>query len=347
MYRNCIFCSGGLGTNDSVEEFPIGRSLAFDAGRGRLWAVCPRCGRWNLAPIEERWEAVETAEKLFSASRMRAQSENIGLARLPDGTRLIRVGAALPGELAVWRYGDQLVQRRNRYLMLSLGAVAATTALVWAGAAAAGVSVFGFWQFYQVGRVPLEFAQGQRVVQRLPPGMSGGRVVVVRRKHLRDAYVSDSGSSSTLALHVPSLTVSPAGAGNQPLVLTGSRAETALGRAMVHVNHKGAKRETLLTAVDLLAAGGSPADYVRDAARARWRLGAGSKRGEGALPAARSLALEMALHEESERRTLAGELVMLESAWRDAEVIARIADALPGDPDDPPLPGRLVLPSEG
>ena len=38
------------------------------------------------------------------------------------------------------------------------------------------------------------------------------------------------------------------------------------------------------------------------------------------------LALEMALHEESEMRALRGELAELERAWQDAEEIAAIAD---------------------
>jgi hypothetical protein len=44
------------------------------------------------------------------------------------------------------------------------------------------------------------------------------------------------------------------------------------------------------------------------------------------LPAAARLALEMAAHEETERRALEGELHVLEAAWRDAEEIAHIAD---------------------
>ena len=38
------------------------------------------------------------------------------------------------------------------------------------------------------------------------------------------------------------------------------------------------------------------------------------------------LGLEMALHEDAERRAMAGELTLLELAWRDAEEIAAIAD---------------------
>ena len=40
------------------------------------------------------------------------------------------------------------------------------------------------------------------------------------------------------------------------------------------------------------------------------------------------LALEMAAHEETERRAFEGELAVLEAAWREAEEIAAIADRL-------------------
>ena len=46
------------------------------------------------------------------------------------------------------------------------------------------------------------------------------------------------------------------------------------------------------------------------------------------LPHPVRLALEMAAHEESERRALEGELSVLEDAWRQAEEIAAIADDL-------------------
>jgi hypothetical protein len=40
------------------------------------------------------------------------------------------------------------------------------------------------------------------------------------------------------------------------------------------------------------------------------------------------LALEMALHEESERRAMQGELEALAAAWQEAEQIAKIADEM-------------------
>ena len=40
MYSTCIFCHASLGANESIEHFPVGHRLAFDASRGRLWVVC-------------------------------------------------------------------------------------------------------------------------------------------------------------------------------------------------------------------------------------------------------------------------------------------------------------------
>jgi hypothetical protein len=47
------------------------------------------------------------------------------------------------------------------------------------------------------------------------------------------------------------------------------------------------------------------------------------------LPLVDRLALEMAANEDAERRAMEGELTALEAAWREAEEIAAIADALP------------------
>jgi len=91
-----------------------GVRLAFDAARGRLWVVCAGCGRWNLTPIDERWEAIEICERMFRATRVRVTTAEIGLTRLADGTELVRIGAPLRPEFAAWRYGDQFGARRRR-----------------------------------------------------------------------------------------------------------------------------------------------------------------------------------------------------------------------------------------
>jgi hypothetical protein len=46
------------------------------------------------------------------------------------------------------------------------------------------------------------------------------------------------------------------------------------------------------------------------------------------LPQAVRLALEMAAHEDIERRAMEGELAILEDAWRQAEEIAAISDSM-------------------
>jgi hypothetical protein len=89
VYTTCIFCNGPLGRNESIEHFPVGRRLAFDAAKGRLWVVCPRCERWNLTPLETRWEAIEEAERAYRGMKLRVSTDNIGLARLHEGLDLV------------------------------------------------------------------------------------------------------------------------------------------------------------------------------------------------------------------------------------------------------------------
>ena len=117
MYATCLFCNKPLGSNETLESFPVGKRLAFDAAKGRLWVVCPHCERWNLTPLEERWEAIEQAEKLYRDTRLRVATDNIGLAKLRDGTTLVRIGEPLRPEFAAWRYGDQFGRRRRRQML--------------------------------------------------------------------------------------------------------------------------------------------------------------------------------------------------------------------------------------
>jgi hypothetical protein len=148
MYRTCLHCQHDLGANQGVEAFPIGRRVAFDAGKGRLWAICPRCQRWNLAPLDERWEAIEQCERLFRGTRIRSSTEQIGLARLRDGTELVRIGDPLRPEFAAWRYSDAIVRRRQRNLLLAgAGVVAAAAIGIGAVAAGAGVGVLNIVNF--------------------------------------------------------------------------------------------------------------------------------------------------------------------------------------------------------
>jgi hypothetical protein len=343
VYRSCIFCSAALGTNRAIEHFPVGRKVAFDAERGRLWATCPRCARWNLAPIEERWEAVEEAERAFRDTRLRVQSENIGLCKLPDGTRLIRVGAALPGELAAWRYGSQLVQRRRRYLVVGGAAIAAAT-VGFGGmmALSIGGGMGGMWA--ALGSY-WEDRQSRKVVHRIPAMESPtGRGIEVRRWHVQGARLAEREDGLALVLPDTHLAKRPTDVWGRPrfsdaadVEISGQGARAALNRAMVVVNHRGASRERVAEAVRLLQDSASAEAYLRHTARIGGVLGKRKGMEKAQLPSTRALALEMALHDEQERRALEGELAELEAAWREAEQIAGIADRLPDlPPSDPP-----------
>jgi hypothetical protein len=330
MYRNCIFCAGGLGSNEAIAHFPVGRSVAFDAGRGRLWAVCPRCARWNLAPLEERWEAIEDAERAFRDTRLRAQSENIGLARLPDGTRLIHVGQALTGELAAWRYGSRLVQRhRRRTAIGALNLVAGVT--LGPAVMLAGPGVRWLMDVAAYGWKDRKLASVQRVPASLSPT---GRALVLPRGGMIDSHL-DLAEDEVL-LRVPVLNQR-----NERIFADfgGDAARTVLSRAMLMVNHEGASRGDVKHAVNALAEAPSAEAYIRTVARNRGVLGGQRAEGTRKLTPTGLRALEMALHEETERRALEGELAALEAMWRQAEEIAAIADQLPDTP--PAEPPRL------
>ena len=352
MYRSCIFCSAALGSNDSIERFPVGRSLAFDAEKGRLWAVCGKCARWNLAPIEERWEAIEDAERLFRDTRLRVQSENIGLTKLADGTRLVRVGQALPGELAVWRYGRMMRHRRMLYgveagirtaqvvgVGLGVGAVAASVGSLLVGpvGAVAGF-IAGAKALHMIAdrrpqldtRPLVPYADIEVNVQALREARFAftfaGEVSVEVDQKIRAPYEEEPGQVTWL---------------DERLVLPAEHARAVLRRGMVALNAPGAPSEAVRATVGLLAASGSAEGFLHNAAVERLPVS------DPALPPAqrslRMLALEMAVHDELERDAMRGELSALEEAWRQAEEIAGIADWLP----DVPAPEPPRLSAEG
>ncbi|HYR06601.1 MAG TPA: hypothetical protein VEQ60_02455 [Longimicrobium sp.] len=367
MYRSCIFCSAPLGSNDSIERFPVGRSLAFDAEKGRLWAVCPKCARWNLAPLEERWEAIEDAERLFRDTRIRAQRENVGLAKLPDGTRLVRIGAAPAGEMAVWRYGRELRRRRNQMWMATTAKAVEPLAL-WGGAMLVAPLLFPLVslrtmldpQFQQLAG----FRQGHRLAYRVSREHSPtGRAIHLRWRELalaRTAVDGEGRLTVELLMESPDLP-----RGREPVVLIGPAAASVAARALVKINGDGARERDVRVVLDEIASMGGTEPFLRELAARRTTLkvpGIVDQHPFGRLLAFRtppvrarhlralradpisnypiaSLALEMALHEETERRALDGELAMLEAMWRDAEQIAAIADRLPDVPA--PEPPRL------
>ena len=323
MYSTCLFCHAPLGANEEIEHFPVGRRLAFDSSKGRLWVVCRKCERWNLSPLEERWEAIEECERRFEGTRMRASTDNIGLARLSEGLELVRIGPALRPEFAAWRYGDQFGRRRRRTMLQAGVGLGALGALV-AGGLAAGAGIGGFgWMIIQSGRFIIE-GNPSAVVGHVPGW--DGQLIAVRRQHLKHTrwQVDEFTGEPRLAI----------GFKRGLVTVTGDEARRQAGILIVHANRRGGTRSQVQQAVQRVQEAGSAEALVAAAATHRqpppvWKKESQSRDLEAfGMNPERRLAFEMALHEEQERRALQGELLALEQAWRDAEEIAKIADNL-------------------
>jgi hypothetical protein len=341
MYATCLFCHGKLGANESIEPFPVGKRLAFDAARGRLWVVCGACGRWNLSPIEERWEAIEHCERRFRATRVRVTTTNIGLARLPDGTELVRIGQPLRPEFAAWRYGRRFARRRTHaqiiaagtVLSAGAGAIAFAPLLVPALAMGALSVVVVPGLTTVMGAVPVfgalalrDYLEHDRVIGRL---VHEDRVITVRAKHANDTQLHVRGEGmDEVWLEVPHDTGWTR--------FDGLAALQAAGLLLAGANRFGASSSQVSDAVARVETAGDASSFLRTAAvmgdlrHARLTSLLNAWRGLGTmrLSGTECLALEMSLHEESERRALDGELALLEAAWRDAEELAQIADAI-------------------
>ena len=341
MYTTCIHCNTDLGRNDAFETFPVGKRLAFDAKHGRLWVVCHTCARWNLSPLDERWETIESAEKRYRDSRLRVSTDNVGLARLREGVDLIRIGEPQRPEMAAWRYGDQFGKRRKRQMLIT-GAVLGSAGAIVAGMAVVGVgiaSLSGIWTSPSVHDL-LIHGRANAVVARIP--MHDGRIAEVKRKHARGAVLERTVDSDEFALSFES--------SSGTHLVCGDDAMRISARLMPTVNRFGGSTAQVQDAVRLLDEIGDPMRVLRTLQQqfggsaevnrsfSNWKRSFADRKAQfrqakslqtgvlKTLAPRDRLALEMALHEESERRAMDGELATLEAAWREAEEIANIAD---------------------
>jgi hypothetical protein len=348
VYSTCTFCHASLGRNEALERFPVGRRVAIDQARGRLWAVCYVCGQWNLSPLETRWEAIEEGEKLYRDARLRVSTDQIGLARLKDGTELVRVGEPLRPEFAAWRYGERFAKRWR-----ITGRVTAAYAGVMALGKYAGAftSLVGFAPVAAILGVDIGVEARTRFSTAAWIRLPSGRRARVTHAHAQHMLVTkDPELPGGWRLEVPHEPVAApwrfARFRDPFTTFTGDSAREVAAQLLPRLNRGGGRKQDVERAVGLLDSFGSPDAIMRLAAehshpRERadaldtgpspedtLRLVNFGKGPFAAAPAEIRLAVEMAVHEDAERRAMQGELAQLAQRWKDAEEVAAIADDL-------------------
>ena len=315
MLSRCLFCGNDFPPNTTVAALPHARRLAFDPARGRLWAVCRSCGRWTLAPIEERWEALEELERIArDDGRLLAETENISLLSAGE-LELVRVGRSGLPEEAWWRFGRELLRRRDASLRVAgrgrwidFGVSLLVLGIPWLPRA----DPESHWVHRQrdrrfeshLIRSPAQCPRCGRTLRRLGfrdrsqlvLGLDAAERLELWRTCGGCGWYEESGGirlESDVSVHV-------------------------LRRLMAYHNYSGASEAEVRSALDVVTEAGSPTEVVRRLARRRVR--------PGQLEPVRAVALELALAEDSERRMLEMEVREIEALWRREEEIAAIVD---------------------
>jgi len=325
MYTRCFICRRSLGENSVVPHLTIGRRLAFDVERGRLWVVCVHCGQWCLTPMEDRWEAIGECEALFTEASARVAAGTVGLARAP-GVELIRIGSAMRDEIANWRYGPRLARRRRRIKIasgaLAVGGGGLTAAFLYgliSLAVSTGSAAAGVW----LGLIGAMYASKI-------PGISGwtpiarawlpdGSHRLLRRADLPAIYMGRGTTHAALQIAFDDLTAA----------YSGDDALTLLSRILPHANWRGADATEIRAATVRLDHAERASGRHGHGRIEAWEYLAEAGRTAQALPMMSTvdrLALEMAVNEALEHRSMAGEAALLAQQWPVEEEIAHTAD---------------------
>jgi len=307
MFRSCAFCNAAFDGDGGPSGLGIGRRIAFDEWKGRLWVVCPRCSRWNLTPFDDRLERIEAVARAASQGRIAASTEQVALIRW-ERYDFVRVGKPPRVELATWRYGERLRNRQRERMKVVVPLTVAAIGLGIAANVAAGGG-FGVivWNVHRLVDGIYNGIVGRRRVAltEAPICASCGSVMDLRAKHVQHArVVPDRHAEMAVVLSCPRCR-------HEAAQLTGTDAVQALRQGLTFLNLKRGGRRRAEDAAREVDRVGGPDRLVRDIAQRELTL--------GSLRPERGLALEMAVDERAE-------VEELERQWKDAEEIADIAD---------------------
>ena len=321
LFTRCIFCHARFPENGVFGRLPPGRRLAFDPGRGRLWVVCEGCHRWNLCPIENRWEALHELERMVrDKSRLVAETDNIVLLSAGE-LFLIRVGKAGLAEQAWWRYGRELNARRTRFqstrsqiTAYTFGAMAYLSDMVglgdedlnigWDDAPAVDIlrwRRFGWAAWH--GSIDCPYCNSS--------------LKALRYDLSWWVYPHIDPESGNTTVEVPCPRCDP-WTPEKVYTIGGPEAQNVLRRVLAYQHISGAGEDTIKDAAHIIESEGSPEAFEMRVNRERKSLWGMGK--------VKSIALEIALNDSVERRMMELELKALEFMWKREEELARIID---------------------
>lgn len=322
MYTRCLVCQTPFPENEALEHFPRADRVAYDPERGRLWAICRACKRWSLAPIEQRWEALEELEKTVTdEAKLLSETDNISLLRAGP-LEIVRVGRANLTEEAWWRYGRELRRRRQHHRKITLAGTVFAGAVMAGGWASGGMSLVAMWFLW--GNAPQKFTDAARWLRFGSDAWRGTERCTACGNDFSRLRFRDLGGIHLLPttdVEGPALTYRCPRCGDfreGGLRLEGAPAERTLKRVLAYHHWDGADERQIRSAGRLIEEAGSPRHLTRIVVRDGKRLGDLQRTG--------AIALEIAANDTSEQRMLELELAELEAIWRQEEELASIVD---------------------
>lgn len=311
MFRRCGFCNTAFDGDGGPSGLGVGRRIAFDEWKGRLWVVCPRCSRWNLTPFDDRLERIEAVARAAQAGRIAASTDQVALIRW-EKYDFVRVGKPPRVEIATWRYGERLRNRQRERMKVVVPLTVAAIGLGIAANVAAGGG-FGVlvWNIHRaVDWVYLRIVGSRRIpLIESPICARCGSIMELRARHVQHArVVPDAHADMGVLLSCPRCH-------QEGAQITGSEAVQVLRQGLTYLNLvRGGRRRAEDAAREVDRVGG-PDSLLRDVAQRELTL--------RSLRPERGLAFEMAVDERAE-------VEELEQQWREAEEIADIADGTLG-----------------
>jgi hypothetical protein len=291
--------------------------------------------------------AIEVCEKLYHDTVLRKSTGEVGLARLPSGLELVRIGRPIFPEYADWRYGERFKRRKWIARGTTAAAVVGVVGFMWglpAAMSALGVGAVSTQWMYHLWNAWREEARARRVIGSYYPSLDRPSEPLLGA-HLKGLTI-EADVPMAWRLELPKIkrellqtkvdkkyrhnVLGITFGGELPNIQPVPHGdETRLLTTTIHqINRDGGTGSTVRTALEMYDK--DKGDLFRRVGETVHERGKGHRMKVAMLPAPIRLALEIQLAEKRDTAWLDGELSTLTAAWKEAEEIAAIADRLTG-----------------